>query len=151
MELPFVAGPAGAAVVFLDREYSSLVVKALSEIEECLMDAIAAPSSGVLIDSDATRYFGCGFLNVLLRCRIRAQCSQRRIVLFNLKEFPRDVITFGGLAQLWELSTTRACALAILSPETPHPAEFNKETQSPDSGQFDLKGLGQSTTDRESS
>ena len=96
-----------ATVVHLGPAYGSVDEQGLRNVERILHRcAQTADPPNLLLDFSNTKYFGCGFLSVMLRCYERVKQRDGRFILCGLSPNPREVLHATQLDRLWEIYTT---------------------------------------------
>lgn len=83
---------------------------------ELLAAVQAAPSPLVVLDLSATRFFGSGFIELLLRVWKTLQLRpDARMAVCGLQEYCREVLQITHLDQLWPMTATAAEGVAAIS------------------------------------
>lgn len=106
--------PPGTTVVRLGSEYGSTGVAAIAELERDLLGEIETTGASLLLNMHRTDYIGCGFLDVLIRCSVRAAQKNVHIVLCAINPQPADVLELTGLDSLWKVYRTDHEAMEAL-------------------------------------
>lgn len=80
-----------------------------------LLEAVrAADPPQVLLDLSATRFFGSGFIEVLLRTWRELQLRpDSRMVMCCVQVYCREILTITHLDRLWPIAETRAEGLKL--------------------------------------
>jgi anti-anti-sigma factor len=104
-------------LIVLGHDYDSGNLRTLAALQQRLLGEIGGPAIGLLVDLGQTASIGCGFLNVLLRCRQRANQMNRRFALCNLNPMPQSVFAITRLDLLWEIFPTRREAIDAIGGE----------------------------------
>lgn len=101
-------------VIELQREYGSGDFHTLADLEEVLLQAIDNQPAVLLIDLSETTGIGCGLINTLLRCSLRAAPKECELVLCGLGALQLSTLQMLRLDTYWSIFPSSEQAIEAL-------------------------------------
>jgi len=101
-------------LIILDAEYGSLDFHKLWELEQHLITELNNISNRLLIVCGTTSHAGCGFVNVILRCRQHVNFSNKRLGICVLNPLTIELFALCKLENPLKIHETRQEAIEAM-------------------------------------
>ncbi len=96
----------GISILPLETAFGSADTSQLAALEWQLDECINDAPVGVVIDLCRTKYVGCAFLSVLIRCLMRAKQRNRKLTISGVNVHIAQLFAMSRLDLLWDLFQT---------------------------------------------